>query len=244
MYRYLAHPIEDIIWNYKGKTKVKCGGFQSEFDSTFGSQFRKVKRRLHSEYVILEDIIQEVTKNDVYYDIGAGLGLHTCLPAKKITQGKVISVEPYGPNIEQLKKNVNLNQLRNIEILKVAMFDSKGTVKFNEEYNSLSSNNDGVSVNTVAGDSLVARGEIPQPNVVKIDVEGSEPQVVEGLKESLKRKECRALYCEVHLPSTHRPSINNFGMNVDTFKKKLESYGFNLVILKRRRREIFIKATK
>jgi FkbM family methyltransferase len=55
-----------------------------------------------------------------------------------------------------------------------------------------------VSVPLRRGDGLVARGEAPAPTVVKIDVEGFEGEVVEGLRETLARPACRAVFIEVH----------------------------------------------
>ena len=238
------HRLKDTYWNFKGKITVNCSGLDAFFDSRFGSHYRKITSRFLQEKDILEDLIRELNQDDVYYDVGAGLGLHTCLPAKKNNAGKVISIEPYPPNFNQLEKNVSLNELENTEMLNLALSDSKGSEYFNEQTNSLDSEDSNYEVKTAIGDNLISERKMPLPNVIKIDVEGSEPLVVKGLQSTLKNDQCRLLYCEVHLPAADRPSIEDFGMDYEAFRKVLENYGFELTVMKKRVREVFIKGEK
>ena len=48
----------------------------------------------------------------------------------------------------------------------------------------------------ISGDSLIDRDDLPSPDVVKIDVEGAELQVIQGLSSALAN--ARVVYCEVH----------------------------------------------
>ena len=48
------------------------------------------------------------------------------------------------------------------------------------------------------GDSLVQAGRIPAPHFIKIDVEGHELSVVDGLTRMLERRECHGVLVEVH----------------------------------------------
>ncbi len=45
---------------------------------------------------------------------------------------------------------------------------------------------------------LVAEGDVPQPNVVKIDVDGAEEEVIDGLGDVLANTHCKAVFCEIH----------------------------------------------
>ena len=243
-YQKLRRGIEDTFWHIKGNTKLGCNGLHAIFDSTRGSNYRKIKWRYKTESEVVEDLLYELRQDDVYYDVGAGFGLHTCLPAKKLTKGRVVSIEPYPPHMEQVKKNVELNNLDNVITIELALSDSSGDVNFNEEYSALTSEKTNLKVETSRGDRLVSRTKVPSPTAIKIDVEGSEPLVIEGLKETLRREGCRLLYCEVHLPSNHRPSVEDFGMNLPTLKRRLKNFGFSITTLKRRNTEIFLKGKK
>jgi len=243
-YPKLRRCIEDTFWHIKGNTKLGYNGLHAIFDSTHGSNYRKVKWRYKTESEVVEDMLDELRQDDIYYDVGAGFGLHTCLPAKKLTQGRVVSIEPYSPHMDQVKKNIELNKLENVITLELALSDSSGQVNFDEQHAALTSKNTDLQVETSKGDSLVSDIPIPNPSAIKIDVEGSEPLVIEGLKDTLRREGCRLLYCEVHLPADHRPSIEDFGMDLSTFKKKIEGLGFSLTTLKKRNKEIFLKGRK
>lgn len=40
------------------------------------------------------DLINELTSDDVFYDIGLHIGIYSCLAADKITSGEIILFEP------------------------------------------------------------------------------------------------------------------------------------------------------
>lgn len=242
--RSLKRKTEDALYNIKGKIKLECNGVRAVFDSTYSSQWRLLKWRYKSEFDILQDLIDELRSDDVYLDVGASLGLHTCLPAKKIVAEKVIAVEPYPPSLDQLRKNVSLNGLDNTTILGVAMSDNGGSMAFDVKSTSVALDGGGIAVDSKKGDSLISQGKMPQPTVAKIDVEGSEPLVIEGLRKALRKEQFRLLYCEVHLPADHRPSIEDFGVGLSEFKAELESCGFNITVMRRRNEEVFLKGKK
>ena len=54
-----------------------------------------------------------------------------------------------------------------------------------------------IEVELVAIDDLLARGELRPPTVVKIDVEGAEIAVLEGMRETIERHR-PAIICELH----------------------------------------------
>lgn len=53
-----------------------------------------------------------------------------------------------------------------------------------------------VLVAVVAGDDLVAKGVLPAPTVIKLDVEGHEFPVLRGLANTLKRSTCEIVVFE------------------------------------------------
>jgi len=90
------------------------------------------------------------------------------------------------------------------------------------------------------------RATSPEPNVVKIDVEGAEPLVIDGLEDALSFETCRLVYCEVHLPGVDkRPSIKDFGATTDELRDRFEELGFTVEILgDRSGDELFFKAQR
>lgn len=211
--------------------------------------------RFKSEKAALQDFINEIGHDDVVYDIGANTGLYTLFAAKAYPDGEVIAFEPYPPNLDLLKQDVARNQLQNVEIVDVALSDSVGNIEFSQPdeddvgygSSSIETNESEatIEVPTTTGDQLIADGEIPTPNVVKIDVEGSEPLVLEGLEKALSAPDCRTVYCEVHLPAgDHRPSVEDFGSSPEDIESRLKEFGFTVDRLHGRGNEIFYKAQK
>jgi len=212
--------------------------------------------RFKSERKELRDFLSEIEKGDVVYDVGANTGLYTLFAAKACPDGEVIAFEPYPPNLGLLKQDVARNQLQNVEIVDMALSDSVGSIEFSQPdkddvgYGSsaieATESEATIEAPTTTGDQLIADGEIPAPSVVKIDVEGSEPLVLEGLETTLSASSCRAVYCEVHLPGADkRPSVEDFGSSPEDIRNRLKEFGFTVKVLDSRgENEIFYKAHK
>ncbi len=74
------------------------------------------------------------------------------------------------------------------------------------------------------GDSLEA--EIIRPTVVKIDVEGAELDVIQGMALALSRPECRAVFCEVHFSILEQ---NGSSLAPIEIQSLLRQYGFDRI---------------
>lgn len=217
---------------------------------------RRNVERFESEKAELTDFVDEINEDDVVYDIGANTGLYTFFAATKCSEGEVIAFEPYPPNARLLTKDMERNRLSNVTVIEKALSDSVGSIEFSQPpeadvgYGSSSiqmeKSDSTIEVPTTTGDQLISSAQIPRPNVVKIDVEGAEPLVIEGLADALSAPECRVVYCEVHLPGvSHRPSIKDFDTTVSEIKGLLEGFGFTVEKLRTRGdSEQFFKAYK
>jgi FkbM family methyltransferase len=87
------------------------------------------------------------------------------------------------------------------------------------------------STESRTGDQLVASGEVPPPDIVKIDVEGGEYAVVDGMLDTLAREDCRCLVCEIHPPDDdtpgERPQRSTDGDSaVEDLVETIENLGF------------------
>ncbi len=227
-----------------------------EFSAPTPTMVKRNRRRFQSEREEVRSFLNTIEPEDTVYDVGANTGLYSLFTATKCRRGTVAAFEPYPPNIEILKQDIDRNGFQNIEVVESALSDSVGEIEFSHPegddvgYGSSSidveGGNNALTVPTTTGDTLVSDGELPSPNVVKIDVEGAEPLVIEGMKETLSAPECRAVFCEIHLPgSERRPSIENFGSSPEDFRSKLESFGFTIEEIESSRgSEIAIKAEK
>jgi FkbM family methyltransferase len=122
-----------------------------------------------------------IKENDVVVDIGANVGIVAIFAALR-TKNTVHAFEPSPENFEFLKKNVEANGLRNIEVYNFAVSDK--TQKLTRLYldksygNSLLTEDcptdEYVDVPSISLPDLVDRISVPEIGFLKMDCEGSE----------------------------------------------------------------------
>jgi len=135
-----------------------------------------------------ELVINEVRPGDVVVDVGAHIGYYTLLLAALVgPKGRVFAFEPGPDNFALLCRNVELNGYANVELFNAAVADRRGRSRL---YLSIDNAGDhrlhespesrqSVEVEVVALDDVLRdRGSI---DFVKIDVQGSEGGVLEGM---------------------------------------------------------------
>jgi FkbM family methyltransferase len=122
---------------------------------------------------------------DVCVDVGAHAGYFTLLAAKRVgPKGRVFAIEPSPGTYAALRGNLKLNNMSNVTALPVAAGAHASSVRVSDEADSLSVSvqvaDDGdIEVQTVA--ELVRQSERERLRLVKIDVEGHEHDVLEGV---------------------------------------------------------------
>lgn len=130
-------------------------------------------------------ILSQIKPGDVVWDIGANIGLYSVLCANVDPNVTVHAFEPWPATVEKLKRNVTLNELNNVTVHGVAVSDTVGVTGFVANSQTPGCNHlDTNAVNkvrTVTGEDLLRHG-VPIPNVVKVDVEGLEPEVFAGMR--------------------------------------------------------------
>jgi FkbM family methyltransferase len=138
----------------------------------------------------------------LFIDVGAHVGYYTLL-ASKIAK-EIISIEPNPFNYKLLKFNLRINKIKNVYALNIAasnyngesgIFIPKLKGKIATDESRLDNNISKIKIK-VKLDNLLLKIR-KNPDVIKIDVEGSEMQVLEGLQETL-RKGVKCLMIEVH----------------------------------------------
>lgn len=247
--------LKNRYWDFKGGTQtLAIGDLRAEFDATTDRGGDTIRWMYNAEERFLTDIINDLNEDDVFFDVGANLGIFSCFAASKITQGHVVAFEPYPPNIRQLKRNLSYNaDESDYDILDVALSDSHGTINFTSpdddpgnQTGNISPTGESIEVEAITGDELVDGGSVPSPTVVKIDVEGAEPLVIDGLEDSLNNSSCRLLYCEIHLTRNDggRPSVEDYGESQESMLRKISELGFDIVYDEVRGDEVHVKAKK
>jgi FkbM family methyltransferase len=132
-------------------------------------------------------------------DVGANIGYHTFALAKLAgPAGCVFAIEPTTRAFNQLKRNAELNDFKNITFIKVGLGDKElGEVEINfqSSYRLDGSREEGkerVVLTTL--DSVVREQNLARVDFLKVDVDGFEGKVFRGAAETLRRCRPRMLF--------------------------------------------------
>jgi len=130
----------------------------------------------------------------VALDVGAHIGtlaiyLSDCF-------SRIICFDPNPVAVRRLRENIELNQLRNIEVHAVGLSDRCAQLPFRIQARNLgasrfqSESDEGtIALPVVIGDDYLERLQHPQVDLIKVDVEFHEPEVFCGLRRTIAR--CR-----------------------------------------------------
>lgn len=176
------------------------------------------------EGVVLRDLVGSVQDGDVFWDVGANIGLVSCIVGRA-AEVETVAFEPYPPTVQSLRRNLADNGLSGRStVVEVALGAQEGTAELAiaDDWDTKHSIvNDGDSTITVPvrrGDAIAS--ELGAPDILKIDVEGAELDVLDGLSETIEL--CRKVYCEVH---------QVFGVEETAVRDTLRSRGLEVEFL-------------
>ena len=140
------------------------------------------------EEELLVNFIDYIPFNAVIYDIGANIGNHTVFFSKYVKPKKIISFEPSKELFEILKKNIQINDINNAQLINSAVGEKedKGVLNFNAVNSGASDVNvtENGDIQIVKIDDL----ELESPDFIKIDVEGFEYLALKGMDKVLLEK--------------------------------------------------------
>ena len=136
----------------------------------------------------------------VCVDVGAWVGKYSLLMAKKAK--KVICIEPDKLNFKFIKKNIELNNLKNIEPIQAALDVKDGTTKLYVSHSTASHSimkyGFGYKVKTISLKSLLDHiGE--NVDLIKMDIEGAEFNILRTLDKGMANQ-IRYWIVECHSP--------------------------------------------
>lgn len=196
------------------------------------------------DYLTVGDMIDEVWHRRVYtpqvisiedgdsiVDLGANIGVFTLYASYLNPHGRVIAYEPQPETFGILKRNITLNDRRNIEPHNAGVSDRmdqgrlwyhEGNVGGHSLYSALTPGKDKVSevVNLVSLDHVVESNSLDGVGLLKIDCEGSEYRIISGASEGTLRR-IRSIAMEYHL-------IPGEATGPELLKARLEASGFKV----------------
>jgi FkbM family methyltransferase len=218
---------------------IELGDFMLHVDRRDRNIVKKLALYGDYENHVQRLLVSLATPGSVVIDVGANIGLHTLPLARRVgTTGQIIAFEPDPNNYQLLLRNIRANGLTNISVHRLALSCESGTALLYQSWKnrgglSLREENvdrDGppiapVAVETIAGDTLLASLERPI-SLIKIDVEGAEPLVLQGLSATLRHQPQAKLVFEFW-----PRFLRSFRVDSLEFLGQLEGQGFCLSVV-------------
>jgi FkbM family methyltransferase len=175
-----------------------------------------------------------VRTGDVVWDVGANIGYYTTQLATLVGQkGKVFAFEPDEINFMQLHKNCENRQ--NIYLQNYGLSDHTHHAKLLAGSDNLRATSRIVSANELSegttnaqlhsGDEIITTSKIAVPNIVKIDVEGHELSVLEGMRATLRNPLLRGIFVEIHFGILDRTGRST---DASMIEKMLKHNGYQI----------------
>lgn len=177
-------------------------------DSIIGQALRHYGEYTEQEVKLMFNFVH---KDIVVYDIGANIGYHTVGLASRAKQ--VIAFEPNKKNAMLLRKNTQF--LKNVKVFELAC-GKQNSIGYIEDFDYTSVGNlgelhmsdKGQETTIVKLDDFVKTENLPVPHLVKIDVEGYEWEVIQGMKDIIENN-LPVIFYE-HLHGDDLPKVSEY----------------------------------
>ena len=174
----------------------------------------------------------KVREGEVFLDVGAHIGKYTLQLARVVGKsGLVIAVEPHPRNYDVLMRNIRENNFENIIALNIAAWNYDGEIELFpgkssglhsvkrslQEQQGVSSEKPPLKVKAKRLDDVL---ETIGADVdwIKIDVEGAEIEVLQGLEKTLKKNHPKLI-------------IESWRPNQKKVRKLMEKFGYTIRLM-------------
>lgn len=243
--RFAQRKIENTRFRAYDVLRVKrnciIGGEVLKVEAQNPGEAYRIRRYMSNEPDTVQWLTDYVRPGQVFFDIGANIGLYSLFVAKRLNgQVKVYSFEPESQNYAALNKNVHLNNLSDsVTTLCMAVSDSntinrfyvRGHLRAGESIHQFGHSVDqrgnvfvpvhqqgmiGVPIDSLCGDL-----GLPAPNHIKIDVDGHEYAVIKGMVGILADPQLLSVQIEI----TELPANVN---EVREIYKLFQDHGFKI----------------
>ncbi len=173
-------------------------------------------------------VLHFLRSEDLFIDVGANIGAFSILSAKE-AGAKTIAFEPHPQTFEELEEHKKLNHLSDdlLQTINTGLSDQEGTLAFAADlginnhiaYND-SDRTELINVPVQRLDSLVV---LDRTTVIKIDVEGYETAVVDGMGDLLFDPNLQVLIIE------SQGLGSRFGYKEKELHARIEKAGFTAI---------------
>ncbi|MDS0223826.1 FkbM family methyltransferase [Haloarcula sp. S1AR25-5A] len=145
--RYILELARIEYYRIQGYRAIEINEIQAEF-VTHGARSAAIELFNNMESEMVADMTDEMEEDDVFWDVGANVGFHSCFAGLSKGSITLVEFEPLRPAITTLKQNTRRNGL-SPTIHEVALSDTDGEMDLDPESLSNQFSSEGVTVETV-----------------------------------------------------------------------------------------------
>lgn len=165
-----------------------------------------------------------------FVDVGANVGYYTLMGASSVgSGGQVIAFEPSPYAFGRLHETIERNRISQVQLVSAGLGEESGELRLfmpNQKGNhtpTMVPNGGGypVRVPVLRLDDYLTESRIEVVDLMKIDVEGFEPNVIRGATRYLERGKIRAILCEFN-----EAWLEANNSSVQSLFRLIVSYGF------------------
>jgi len=148
----------------------------------------------------------QIKEGDIVIDVGANIGYFTLLFSKLVGEtGKVFAFEPESRNFELLKKNIQINKIKNVVLEQKIVSNKNGKSKLfisdnianHKIFQTDEKNNSFIELPSIILDDYFEKiNFLNRINFVKVDVEGAEFFVFDGMRKILNQNKEIKIFTE------------------------------------------------
>jgi FkbM family methyltransferase len=145
------------------------------------------------EHSMMSFLLSYLKEDDVFFDIGANIGVYSLLAASKIKEGQIYCFEPIPKNYARIEENIGINHIENIQPYRLALYHSKGLTQMDlvdhdcmASITHNSSNKNTISVPTETLNNLIVNKNL-HVTLCKLDAEGAELDILQGATHLLEK---------------------------------------------------------
>ncbi len=168
-----------------------------------------ITRYGHYELSMTETLNDHLRSGSVFVDLGANEGYFTIIAGRLCgPAGRVLSIEPQERLLPVIRQNILLNGLSNVSLLNAAISNTPGSAELflTSDINSGGSGFHRHSkyslptqtVQTLTLEQALDQHQLPQVDLMKIDIEGFEYEALLGSPHVFQNHRIKALALELH----------------------------------------------
>ena len=141
--------------------------------------------------------IKSFKDGDIFFDVGANIGIYSLYCAAVHPKCRIFAFEPSPGNFKHLEKNIELNEYKTLFAAPFIVAERDYKKGFSSLLKKIGSS--GGQMNDKGGTPSITIDKFhPTPNHIKIDIDGQEWKVMQGMTETLKNKNLKSVLIEIN----------------------------------------------